>query len=126
MHLSAKPAVAVGHKHALLQPKGFPQPFHDGRNSLRSAGYDKGICQSWSAENFRARAQRHEYAARHRARTRSQGGGVDSARRRISELQLIEDADHRKGQVLTVGLADRERPAEIDTERLRRAAASSS
>jgi hypothetical protein len=33
---------------------------------------------------------------------------------------LIEDADHCKGQVLTVGLADRECPAEIDTERLSR------
>ena len=62
MHLSAKPAVAVGHKHALLQPKGFPQPFHDGRNSLRSAGYDKSICQSWPAENFRENTGNFQYS----------------------------------------------------------------
>jgi hypothetical protein len=100
IHLSAKAAVALGYKHALLQPKDFPQPVYDGRNGLRSAGYDKGICQSWPAENFRARAQRHEYAARHRARTRFQsastvrGGGSRSYRK-----DRRGDADNRKGQV---------------------------
>src|SRR6202030_4724489 len=90
MHFSAKPAAAFGYEDPPLQPKGFPQPVDDGRNSLRSAGHDKGIGQSWPAKNLLARVQCHEDTACHRARPRSQGGSVDRARRRISELQSIE------------------------------------